>query len=53
VLFAQISLHPLGDPPKWSVARIRLQFEQILGGATEENRLKVKKLSAEPQLPLL
>ena len=36
----QISIHPLGDPPKCSAARIRPQFVPILGGSTEENRLK-------------
>jgi len=39
VLFVEIFLHPLGVPPKWSAARIRLQFERILVVPTEENRI--------------
>jgi putative transposase len=42
----------LGDPPKWSVARIRLQFEQILGGATEENRIIGFLRQAEAGMPI-
>jgi len=31
----------LGVPPKWSAARIRLQFERILVVPTEENRINL------------
>jgi hypothetical protein len=48
MLFAQISPHPLGDPPYLIETRIRAQFAAISGRATEENRIKGARLNYFP-----